>query len=74
MNFVATDVTSWPSQVKAFKSAISNSVQNKIDIVFGVAGVAGAPLILPHEEAAPLERDLPKPLNAARMLEADLKR
>ena len=61
VNFIRTDVTSWDSQVAAFKSAIKHGGHNGIDIVCAVAGLGGVPFIMPNEEAASLEKDPPKP-------------
>jgi 5'-hydroxyaverantin dehydrogenase len=39
-NFVSLDVTSWPSQVQAFKAAVSFPPTKTLDIVFLNAGIA----------------------------------
>ena len=59
--FIRTDVTSWESQVTAFKSAIKFGGHDSVDVVCAVAGVPGAPFIMPNEEPASLEKDPPKP-------------
>ncbi len=61
INFVKTNVTSWEAQVVAFKSAIKFGGQGSINIVCAVAGVPGAPFIMPDEEAASLEKDPSQP-------------
>ena len=54
-------MTSWESQVAAFKSAINYGGSGGIDIVCAAAGLGGVPFILPNEEAVSLEKDPPKP-------------
>lgn len=39
--FVFTDVTSWKSQVEAFKTAIASSPSKSLDTVVAAAGIAG---------------------------------
>jgi 5'-hydroxyaverantin dehydrogenase len=58
VNFVHTDVTSWASQVAAFKSAIRFSPSKAaIDVVVAGAGINGKPFLLPKEEPASLSKD-----------------
>ena len=54
-------MTSWESQVNAFKSAIKFGGHDSIDIVCAAAGVPGAPFIMPKEEAATLVKDPREP-------------
>ena len=54
-------MTSWESQVDAFKSAIKFGGRNSIDIVYAGAGVPGVPFVDSDEEAPSLEKDPPKP-------------
>ena len=62
VNFTHTDVASWGSQIKAFKSAIDFSPSHStIDVVVAAAGLKGAPFLLPNEEPASLDKDPPLP-------------
>ena len=58
--FVETDVTSWSSQINAFKTAISNSASgDSVDLVIPCAGTGGLPIQIP--ERASLDDDPPAP-------------
>ncbi|KAI9663369.1 MAG: hypothetical protein M1831_002653 [Alyxoria varia] len=57
--FVQTDVTSWASQVNAFKIATSQSETKTLDLVIPCAGTAGSPLQVP--ETASWDEDPPQP-------------
>ena len=61
INFVATDVTDWTSQVKAFKSSIAFSRNQAIDVVVASAGVPGASFTSPEDEEASLDKDPQEP-------------
>ena len=70
--FVRTDVTSWSSQIKAFKAAIAHSPsKDKIDIVLAFAGVFDPPFFTPGECPPSLEEDPPVPVTNG--LEVNLK-
>ena len=73
INFIATDVTDWNLQVKAFKSAIKFSGQDSINIVVAAAGLAGASFI--HQEDAPpsLSNDPPQPSPAGPTFDVNAK-
>lgn len=73
INFVATDVTQWTSQVEAFKSAIAFSGSNSIDVVVTAAGLGGSDFISPNEEPPSLDKDLPEPRLAALTLDVNSK-
>ncbi|KAK4690317.1 hypothetical protein P7C71_g6446, partial [Lecanoromycetidae sp. Uapishka_2] len=73
VNFVQTDVTDWTSQVAAFKSAIKYSHNSSIDVVVAVAGLFGAPFILPNEEPASLDHDPPPPPTAGPVFDVNIK-
>ncbi len=73
MNFVQTDVTNWTSLVAAFKSAINYSHNSSIDVVVAVAGLFGAPFILPNEEPASLDGDPPPPPTAGPVFDVNIK-
>lgn len=73
INFVATDVTDWNSQVQAFKSAIKHSGHDGIDIVVAAAGVGGAPFISAEEEPPSLDKDPPQPPRAAPIFDVNAK-
>ena len=66
-------MTSWESQVAAFKSAIEFGGQCSIDVVCAGAGVPGFPFIMPDEEAASLEHDPPKPSTADAVYDVNAK-
>ncbi|KAL1626710.1 hypothetical protein SLS54_002873 [Diplodia seriata] len=62
--FVAADVTSWPSQVAAFKASIGFHPDQRLDTVVASAGVLGEPFITPDEPAIlslAAEHDPPAP-------------
>ena len=62
INFVHTDVTSWSSQIAAFRSAIAfGSSGSKVDIVVASAGLWGTPFLHPNDELASLDKDPPAP-------------
>ncbi|KAL1965505.1 hypothetical protein VTN77DRAFT_5761 [Rasamsonia byssochlamydoides] len=62
VQFIATDVTSWTSQVAAFKAAIAFSPsRSAVDIVVAAAGVFGIPFLEPDEPTVSLEVDPPEP-------------
>ncbi|KAL6720613.1 hypothetical protein ACLMJK_002538 [Lecanora helva] len=61
LRFVRTDVTSWQSQIEAFKTAIRFSGHNGIDIVVAAAGLSGDEFHSPDEEPSSLETDPPEP-------------
>lgn len=73
INFVATDVTQWSSQVEAFKSAIAFSSNKSIDVVVTAAGLAGADFISPGEEAPSLTKNPPEPKVSGFTLDVNLK-
>ncbi|KAL1639132.1 hypothetical protein SLS58_008219 [Diplodia intermedia] len=62
--FVAADVTSWPSQVAAFKAAIGFHPDRRLDVVVASAGVLGDPFVAPGERGVAslaAEHDPPRP-------------
>ncbi|KAL0253207.1 hypothetical protein SLS55_010179 [Diplodia seriata] len=62
--FVAADVTSWPSQVAAFKASIAFHPDQRLDTVVASAGVLGEPFIAPDEPVVAslaAEHDPPAP-------------
>ncbi|MCJ1280479.1 hypothetical protein MMC21_008307 [Puttea exsequens] len=61
INFIATDVTNWQSQVTAFKAAIAFSRTFGIDIVVAAAGLGGGLFIPEDEEPPSLTKDPPAP-------------
>ncbi|OCK72869.1 NAD(P)-binding protein, partial [Lepidopterella palustris CBS 459.81] len=62
VQFIATDVTSWPSQVAAFKAAIAFSPSHAtVDIVVASAGVFGDPFLAADDPPASLDSDPPAP-------------
>ena len=61
LNYAATDVTDWQSQVDAFKSAIGFSTHKTIDFVVAAAGVAGHAFVAQDEEPPSLKKDPPHP-------------
>ncbi|KAF2802698.1 NAD(P)-binding protein [Mytilinidion resinicola] len=62
VQFITTDVTSWSSQVAAFKAAIAFSLtKNTLDIVVASAGVFGDPFLAADEAPVTLENDPPAP-------------
>jgi 5'-hydroxyaverantin dehydrogenase len=62
VQFITTDVTSWTSQVAAFKAAIAFSpTHDTVDIVVASAGVFGDPFLAADEPAVSLESDPPAP-------------
>ena len=61
LNYVATDVTDWNSQVQAFKSAIRFSGLDRIDIVVAAAGLGGVDFFSPKDEQPSLDVDPPLP-------------
>ncbi|OCK72998.1 NAD(P)-binding protein [Lepidopterella palustris CBS 459.81] len=62
VQFITTDVTSWTSQVAAFKAGIKFSPSHDtLDIVVASAGVAGDPFIAADEPPVTLENDPPAP-------------
>ena len=62
VTFVCTDVTSWESQVKAFKAAIAHSQSGEsIDIVVAGAGLRGNAFKNSSEEPPSLEKDPKQP-------------
>jgi len=73
INFIATDVTDWTSQVQAFKSAIKFSGRDSIDIVVAAAGLPGAFFTSPDEESTSLERDPPEPKLAGSTIDVNAK-
>lgn len=74
VHFGHTDVTSWGSQVNAFKDAIAFAGSGTIDIIAAVAGIGGKSFELFHEEARPsLEVD-PVPTGSVdRTIDVNLK-
>ena len=54
-----TNVTDWQSQVNAFKTAVKQSPDHRLDVVIPCAGTAGEPL--PLQEKVSLEEDPPEP-------------
>lgn len=73
INFIATDVTLWSSQVEAFQSAIAFSSNKSIDVVVTAAGLAGADFISPDEEAPSLDGIPPEPRVSGLTLDVNLK-
>jgi len=62
VQFISADVTSWTSQVAAFKAAIKFSpTHDTIDIVVASAGVFGDPFLAADEPVVTLENDPPAP-------------
>jgi len=60
VQFITTDVTSWTSQIAAFKTAIKFSpTHDTLNIVVASAGVAGDAFYPPNEPPAKLEDDDP---------------
>ncbi|GME29202.1 hypothetical protein GTA08_BOTSDO09533 [Neofusicoccum parvum] len=59
--FIPADVTSWPSQVAAFKAAITFHPDQRLDIVVASAGMLGEPFVTPDEPAVSLTADPPRP-------------
>ncbi|GME39440.1 Lipase GDSL [Neofusicoccum parvum] len=49
VQFIRTDIASWPSQVAAFKAAIRFHPAQTLDTVIACAGVLGQPFLLPSE-------------------------
>ena len=69
-----TDVTSWQSLVRAFKSAIRFSSGEAIDIVIACAGVNGEPFIIPSEQTPPsLDHDPSPPSSVSRLIDINVK-
>jgi NAD(P)-dependent dehydrogenase (short-subunit alcohol dehydrogenase family) len=60
VQFVKSDVTSWPSLVTLFKAAVANSPDKSVDIVIANAGVSGVDDVFklddPHSD--PIEPNL----------------
>lgn len=54
-------MTDWQSQINAFKTAISLSGRESIDIVVAAAGVGGQSFVVADEEPPSLEKDPPLP-------------
>lgn len=73
VNFVATDVSDWESQVKAFKAAIGFSKIDSIDVVIAAAGVGGAFFIGEQDEPPSLEKDPPAPSRSAAAFDVNAK-
>ncbi|KAF2141543.1 uncharacterized protein K452DRAFT_287511 [Aplosporella prunicola CBS 121167] len=66
VQFVAADVTSWDSQVQAFKSAIRFHPAQTLDIVVCGAGIFGETFVYPDEpDLKSLDQDPPQPDIAA---------
>ncbi|MCJ1365472.1 hypothetical protein MMC16_004594 [Acarospora aff. strigata] len=61
VKFVQTDVTSWASQVSAFKAAINQCPSKSIDIVVTAAGLQGHGFVDPDDEPPSLDKDPPEP-------------
>lgn len=61
MQFVQTDVTSWDSQIAAFKSALSFSPSGTLDIVIPNAGLGGTNWIREMPTDLPEGADPPRP-------------
>ena len=61
VNFVNTNVTSWESQIAAFKSAIHFSGRGSLDTVVAAAGIAGSMFNGGDGEAPSLDIDPPEP-------------
>lgn len=66
-------MTSWSSQINAFKSAIEFAGVGTIDIVVAVAGILGKPFELFKEEQPSLERDPHLPTTVERVIDTNLK-
>lgn len=61
-SYVWCDISSWDSQVSAFKTAIANSPSGSLDVVAAFAGVLGVPgSMVDHVMAASPDRDLEEP-------------
>jgi len=73
IDFVTTDVSDWESQVKAFKTAISSSHADSIDIVIAAAGVSGAWFVTEEDEPPSLEKDPPPPLHSGAAFDVNAK-
>ena len=73
LNFVATDVTDWNSQVQAFKSAIRFSGHDRIDIVVAAAGLGGAHFVSSQEKPPSLDEDPPLPPLAGPTIDVNAK-
>jgi 5'-hydroxyaverantin dehydrogenase len=61
MNFVQADVTSYPSLLAAFKSAISFNPKKTLDIVIPFAGLVGGPIFTTLADAPTTEDPSPPP-------------
>ncbi len=73
VHFVHTDVTSWSSQVTAFKSAIAHSSKESLDIVVAAAGLLGSPFIIPNSEPASLDKDPTEPPTVGPVMNVNFK-
>lgn len=61
VDFVHMDVTSWASQLSAFKHALQVSLTNNIDIVIACAGIAGANMLQDAPFTTPTTSEDPQP-------------
>ncbi|KAL9630779.1 MAG: hypothetical protein Q9164_006246 [Protoblastenia rupestris] len=73
VNFTQADVTDWASLTAAFKSTITYSHTQSLDIVVAVAGLFGAPFILPYEEPASLDNDPTEPPTTGPVIDVNIK-
>lgn len=62
MNFVQADVTSYPSLLAAFKSAIAFNPRKTLDIVIPYAGLMDDPILTTLSGAQTTEDPLPPPM------------
>lgn len=61
VQFVAADVTSWESQVAAFRAAVLFHPDRVLDIVVANAGMFSEPFVTPDEPPVSLDQDPPRP-------------
>ncbi len=66
-------MTSWSSQVAAFRSAIGYSPSQTLDIVVAAAGLLGSPFILPNSEPATFDQDPQEPPTVGRVMDVNFK-
>ena len=66
-------MTSWSSQVAAFKSAMGFSPKKSLDIVVAAAGLLGSPFILPNSEPATIDLDPQEPPTVGRVMDVNFK-
>jgi 5'-hydroxyaverantin dehydrogenase len=71
VQFIQTDVTSFPAQLLAFKAAIAFSPHHSIDVVIPCSGLAGGSL-LDHETSPPTLSQDPTP-PSTKVLDLNLK-